>query len=64
MAKRTGIPTLQKTAKRMCDLVVKFDPVIRIVSSNDAAVISALSAALAACQVLDAELENYRDYGD
>lgn len=62
--KRTGIPTIQDTAKELCRLVTKFDPVIRIVTNNDAAVIAALSAANAACATLNAELENFREYGD
>lgn len=64
MAGRTGIPTLQKLARSMCQAIVKFTPVIRFVSDNDPLVISALELALSACGALDQQLDLYRQRGD
>lgn len=64
MAQRTGIPSIQKVALRMCDLIVKFDLVINVVTNNDPTVLAAKAAALAACGELRAALEPYREYGD
>jgi len=64
MARRTGIPTLMALGERLCKFIVAFTPTIRAVTNNDVAVMTALATALAACEVLNQELENYRDSGD
>lgn len=64
MAARTGMPTITKLAKQLCKYIVQFEPIIRVVTSNDPAVLAALAAALSACQVLDAELTAYIPVGD
>ena len=61
---RTGLPTTQKTAKVLCQLIARHSDTILILANNDPAVSAALAAALAACAVLDEELEKYRQYGD
>jgi hypothetical protein len=64
MAKRDGVPTLQKWAKRLCAALTKFTPYLITKYSGNATLIAALTAAQAACATLNIELEKVRDYGD
>jgi len=64
MSRRTGIPTTISLAHQLCRAVVIFDPLIRKVTNNDPAVLAALAAAMAACQLLVTELETYLEQGD
>lgn len=64
MARRTGVPSLLQVAKRMCDLLNKFSPVISTLYPSNAALLAALSAAEAACHVLRDELAAVRETGD
>jgi len=61
--RRTGIPTLITVARTMCKYIVKFTPLIRAFTDNNAAVMAALEAANAACGVLEAELQVWVEEG-
>lgn len=64
MAKRTGVPTLQNLAQKMCKVIVAFAPIINRVYPDRPALQLALTSALTACDVLYKELEEVREYGD
>lgn len=64
MARRTGIPALMEVARRMCQLITNFTPVIVQLYGNNTALMAALSAANAACAALHEELAQVREYGD
>lgn len=62
--RRTGVPTLMLIAKRLCNLIVQFTPIIMQVYPTNTTLHNALSAANAACAALHVELAEVRDYGD
>lgn len=64
MTHRTGVPTMMKVAKTLCRLIVNFTPVIVKTYPTNTALHAALSAANAACQTLELELSEVREYGD
>ncbi len=64
MAKRNGVHSISKVARSMCRLVSKFSAVLYLQFPASTALHVALAAALAACQVLQNELEAVKDYGD
>lgn len=64
MASRNGIPTILKTAQRLCQLIVKFTPIIATAFPSNAALQAALASANAACAVLVQEAGSVREYGD
>lgn len=61
MAQRNGIPTILKIALRLCQLLDKFAPVLAVQFSGNAALLAAISAAQAACQVLTVEAAKVRE---
>lgn len=63
MTRRTGVPTLIHIAKRMCDLITKFTPVIIQLYPTNTQLHAALAAANTACAALHAELAEVREYG-
>lgn len=63
-SRRTGVPAMMDVGRRLCTLIVKFQPIIMAVYPTNTAVQTALSAALAACQALHDELMAIRDFGD
>lgn len=64
MTARTGIPSISDAAHELCRLVSKYQAVIALLHPGNSALLAALSAALAACAVLQVEVEQVRDYGD
>lgn len=64
MTRRTGVPSLMQIARRMCDLITKFTPIITQLYPTNAALLAALAAANTACAALHAELSEVREYGD
>jgi len=64
MAKRTGVPTMLKVAKRLCQLVASYGSIITALYPTNVALAAALAAANAACGELATELEKVREYGD
>lgn len=64
MTERTGVPTLLGLAHRMCQVIVKFTPILTAKYSANPALLAALTAANAACGVLAAELALVREHGD
>lgn len=64
MTRRTGIPTMQKLAVRLCTAITAFTPIIVVAYPGDTVILAALAAAQTACQTLSAELAARRDYGD
>lgn len=64
MARRTGVPTMMAIARRLCDLINKFSPVIASTYPGNAALMAALAAANAACSALHMELIEVREFGD
>lgn len=52
MAKRTGLPTIVKVAKRLCQLVAAFSPIIKKTYPTNTALHDALDTVSAACSVL------------
>jgi hypothetical protein len=62
--KKDGIPTLAKIAQVMCRALGKFTPFIVQKYPDNAALLAALAAAQAACNVLNTELAKVRSYGD
>jgi len=61
---RTGIPSIQKAALKLCNLLSKFAPIINLYYGDDPLVQPALAAAQAACAALRTALEPHRQYGD
>ncbi len=64
MAKRTGIPTLQKVAHQLCKYLSKYTTVITLLYPDNGTLLAAMAAAHTACAVLEQELALVRDYGD
>lgn len=64
MAARNGVPTMIQVATRLCQLVVKFTPVITAQFPSNTTLLAALAAANAACSELSAQLALVRDTGD
>lgn len=62
--RRTGVPTLMLIAKRLCNLIVQFTPIIMQVYPTNTTLHNALATANAACAALHVELAEVRDYGD
>jgi len=63
MSRRTGVPSLITVAKRMCDLITRFSPIIQRLYPENTALHAALAAANSACAVLHLQLEEVREYG-
>lgn len=63
-SRRTGIPSLIDIASELCRLISKFGPLIGALYPTNAALQAALAAAGAACQTLETELRQVREYGD
>lgn len=64
MAKRTGVTTIHIVARRLCQLLTKYGPVIKLLYPSNTALAAALDAASAACQTLVEEVAAVRIYGD
>lgn len=64
MARRTGAPTIRKIAIRLCQLITKYQGVIKLAYPDATALHAALTAAAAACQVLREELDATLPLGD
>lgn len=64
MARKTGVPSLMIVARRMCDLITRFTPVLTQLYGGNAAFMAALSAANAACMALHEQLAIVRETGD
>jgi hypothetical protein len=64
MTRRTGVPALMDVARRMCNLITKFTPVITHLYPSNSALLAALAAANTACAALHASLSEVREYGD
>lgn len=62
MTKRTGVPSLMDVAKRMCNLITNFTPVIVKLYPDNAALHAALAAANTACAALHMQLAEVREY--
>lgn len=52
MAKRTGLPTIVKVSKRLCQLVAAFTPIIKKNYPTNTDLHNALDSVAAACSVL------------
>ena len=61
---RNGVPTMLVIANKLCQLVVKFTPILTLQFPTNTALLSALAAANSACSVLSAQLALVREYGD
>jgi hypothetical protein len=61
---RNGVPSMLKIATKLCQLIVKFTPVLTLQYPTNAALLAALAAANAACSELNAQLALVREYGD
>jgi len=57
-ARRTGLTSIRHLAQQLCRLVSAFDPIIRRVFPDSPELHTALTVALAACQVLVEEADN------
>lgn len=64
MTERIGVWTLNVLAKRLCQKVAKFAPLITVAFPENAELIAALVAAQTACAALAAETEGVLVYGD
>lgn len=64
MAQRNGVPTMLKVAKKLCDLLVKFTPIIVAQFPSNANLAAALAAANTACAALAVQLQAVKEYGD
>ncbi|HET8669988.1 MAG TPA: hypothetical protein VFM05_04995 [Candidatus Saccharimonadales bacterium] len=64
MTRRTGVPALMEVARRMCNLITKFTPVITALYPTNSELLAALAAANTACAALHAQLSEVREYGD
>jgi len=61
--RRDGLFSLERTARELCRLITKFAPVIARLYPENVALQAALSAAMAACEVLRAEVEDQQQPG-
>jgi hypothetical protein len=61
---RNGVPSMIKIGQKLCQLIVKFTPVITAQYPTNAALLAALAAANAACAELTAQCALVREYGD
>lgn len=61
---RNGIPSMMAVAKKLCQLIVKFTPILTVQYPSNAALLAALAAANAACAALSEELAPLREYSD
>jgi hypothetical protein len=55
---------MMAVARRLCQLITDFTPIITQVYGSNAALLAALAAANAACSALHVELAEVREYGD
>ncbi len=62
--RRTGVPLAQKLAKELCRVLAKYRTIILLVSGDDPALEVILDNAAIQCALLNAALEEIRDYGD
>lgn len=60
---RDGLYSIQKTARLLCRFVVTFAPIIRQRYPSNQPLSDALDAALAACQVLEAQVTAQKAQG-
>lgn len=61
MRTRTGVYTLLKVLGELCKYIVRFKPVLAIVSNNNVALMLALDATMAACDDLSTLLKEYEN---
>jgi hypothetical protein len=61
---RTGLPTMLVVAERLCQVISKFGPYLKVLYSDVPALVAAIDAASVACSTLATELEKQRTYGD
>lgn len=64
MAKRTGAPTIRKTALRLCRLLGKFSAGLVVLYPDNTALIAALAAAQIACNELSVQIFAILPVGD
>ena len=65
MPKRTGANKIQRIAQALCRAIVIARPLLEKFATDKPALTAALTAALAACEVLNQELEEqFIEYGD
>lgn len=64
MAARNGVPTIIKIATKLCQLIVKFTPIITAQFPGNADLLAALAAANTACAALAAQAQLVRELGD
>lgn len=66
LAERTkdGVPTLLESARKMCNAVHKFAPIIRAKYPDNVGLMAALVAAEVMCATFIDEFESIREYGD
>lgn len=62
--RRDGLFSLEKVARRMCQLITKFEPVIRELYPDNALLLAALAAAMAACQELERQVSIEKNPGN
>lgn len=58
MARRTGLPTLRQLGRAMCRIITAWGPVIRLVYPANTALHAAIAAAMSACEVMVAEIDD------
>jgi hypothetical protein len=63
MAKRTGLPSIKKTAKRLCRFLTKYQALIKALYPENTDLHNALDAAQAACALLESEAMNVIELG-
>lgn len=61
--RRDGLYSIGKVARILCRLITDFEPVIRRLYPDNAALLAALAAAMAACQVLQEQVEIEKNPG-
>lgn len=61
--RRDGLFSLQKTSRELCRLITKFAPIIQQLYPLNTALQAALTAALAACSILEEEVTDQRSPG-
>jgi hypothetical protein len=63
MAPRDGFYSLRKVSRELCRLIVAFEPTIRRLYPNNAALHLALDAAMLACQELHRQVDLQSEIG-
>jgi hypothetical protein len=64
MAAKTGIPTILEIMVRLCDLLRRFEPILRQLTDDKEALSAVIATIMTACEALRVILLPLREFGD